>query len=172
MTLADVAQALRSMQDWPVVQAIGQSTYAFPLLDAAHILFQAFVVGSIAALDLRLLGLAFVRRPVSELVRQILPWTWAAFAGASVTGGVLFVLNVVKFVDNRAFLIKMGLMLLAGANMLAFHNGPYRSVATWDLQMPPPRAARIAGALSLGLWLGVVFFGRYLWYPWSNRAGF
>jgi hypothetical protein len=89
-----------------------------------------------------------------------------------VTGVVLFVLNVVKFVDNRAFLIKMALMVLAGLNMLVFHKGTYRSVGAWDLQMPPPRAARIAGALSLVLWLGVVFFGRYLWYPWSNSAGF
>ncbi|MEQ1580182.1 MAG: hypothetical protein ABL964_06290 [Steroidobacteraceae bacterium] len=172
MSPADLGQALRSMQDWPVVQAIGQNAYAFPLLDAAHILFQAFVVGSIAALDLRLLGYALMKRPVSELVQRILPWTWIAFGGATVTGVVLFVLNVVRFVDNRAFMIKMLLMVLAGANMLAFHKGVYRTVGTWDLQSPPPRGARIAGALSLVLWIGVVFFGRYLWYPWSSSAGF
>jgi uncharacterized membrane-anchored protein len=113
-----------------------------------------------------------MQRPVTELVRHILPWTWAAFAGAAVTGMVLFVLNVTTFVDNRSFLIKMLLMLLAGANMLAFHKGAYRTIGEWDLGSPPPQAARLAGALSLALWLGVVFFGRYLWYPWSNRVGF
>jgi hypothetical protein len=172
MSPAELAQALRAMQEWPLVQAIGGNAYAFPLLDAAHILFQAFVVGSIAALDLRLLGYALMQRPVTELVRHILPWTWAAFAGAAVTGMVLFVLNVTTFVDNRSFLIKMLLMLLAGANMLAFHKGAYRTIGEWDLGSPPPQAARLAGALSLALWLGVVFFGRYLWYPWSNRVGF
>jgi hypothetical protein len=172
MSPADLGQALRAMQDWPLVQAVGESPFAFPLLDAAHILFQAFVVGSIAALDLRLLGLALMRHPVSQLVQRILPWTWAAFAGATVTGVALFVLNVVKFVDNRAFLIKMLLMVLAGANMLAFHRGIFRSVGDWDVQSTPPRAARIAGAVSLVLWVGVVFFGRYLWYPWSNASGF
>lgn len=172
MSPAELGEALRAMQDWPVVQAIGQNAYAFPLIDAGHILFQAFVVGSIAALDLRLLGYALMNRPVSELVKRILPWTWIAFAGATVTGVVLFVLNVVRFVDNRAFMIKMLLMVLAGANMLAFHKGIYRTVGLWDLQSPPPRNARIAGALSLALWIGVVFFGRYLWYPWSSAAGF
>lgn len=172
MSPAELADALRSMQDWPLVQAIGQSAFAFPLIDAAHILFQAFVVGSIAALDLRLLGLAFAQRRVSELAQRVLPWTWLAFAGATVTGVVLFALNVARFVDNRSFAIKMGLMLLAGANMLAFHKGIYRSVSAWDLESPPPARARIAGAVSLLLWIGVVFFGRYLWYPWSSSAGF
>ena len=79
MSPAELAQALRAMQEWPLVQAIGGNAYAFPLLDAAHILFQAFVVGSIAALDLRLLGYALMQRPVTELVRRILPWTWAAW---------------------------------------------------------------------------------------------
>jgi len=164
--------ALRAVQDWPVVQAIGANAYAFPLLDAAHILFQGFVVGSIAALDLRLLGVAFMQRRVSDLVQGILPWTWVAFGGAAITGVVLFALNIAKFVENRSFAIKMGLMLLAGLNMLAFHRGVFRSVGEWELAAPPPHAARLAGALSLALWLGVVFFGRYLWYPWSNLAGF
>lgn len=172
MSPAEFGLALGSMQDWPIVQSIGQSAYAFPLIDAAHILFQAFVVGAIAALDLRLLGVAFTGQRVSELTQRILPWTWAAFAGATVTGVVLFVLNVVRFVDNRAFAIKMVLMLLVGANMLAFHKGIYRTVGAWDMQSPPPVRARLAGALSLLLWIGVVFFGRYLWYPWSSAAGF
>jgi hypothetical protein len=172
MSLEAVLDSLRALQDWPVVQAIGASPFAFPLIDAGHILFQAFVIGAIAALDLRLLGFAFMQRPVSRLAKNILPWTWAAFAGAGVTGIVLFVLNVAKFVDNRGFMIKMGLMLLAGLNMLAFHRGIYRQVGEWELASPPPRAARLAGALSLLLWLGVVFFGRYLWYPWSNLSGF
>lgn len=163
----NVIEFLASTQEWPFAKWLGASLYGFPLVDAAHILFQAFVVGSIAALDLRLLGCFMQHRRVSELAQRILPWTWWAFAGATLTGVVLFMINASKFVENRAFAIKLLLMALAGINMLAFHRWTYRSVSEWDLQSPPPPAARIAGALSLTLWIGVVLFGRYVWFPWA-----
>jgi hypothetical protein len=53
-------------------------------------------------------------------------------------------------------------MLLAGVNMLVFHFGAYRHVREWDERQPPPRAAQLAGALSITLWLGVIFFGRWI----------
>jgi hypothetical protein len=167
-----VIEFLAGTQEWPIAQWIGANPYAFPLLDAAHILFQAFVVGSIAALDLRLLGCFMRERRVSELTARILPWTWWAFAGATLTGVALFIINAGKFVENRAFAVKLLLMALAGINMLVFHLWTYRSVSRWDLQLPPPAAARIAGTLSLVLWIGVVLFGRYVWFPWANKDGF
>ena len=53
-------------------------------------------------------------------------------------------------------------MALAGANMVVFHVGAYRNVASWDKVVPTPARARLAGALSLALWIGVIFFGRWV----------
>jgi hypothetical protein len=53
-------------------------------------------------------------------------------------------------------------MFLAGVNMAAFHFGAYRRVHEWDEIHPPPRAARLAGTLSIALWIGVIFFGRWI----------
>jgi hypothetical protein len=53
-------------------------------------------------------------------------------------------------------------MFLAGVNMAVFHFGAYRRVLEWDEKLPPPRAARLAGALSIALWIGVIFFGRWI----------
>jgi hypothetical protein len=52
-------------------------------------------------------------------------------------------------------------MALAGMNMLVFHFGAYRKVLDWDRRLPPPAAARVAGALSLALWIVVIFMGRW-----------
>jgi hypothetical protein len=52
-------------------------------------------------------------------------------------------------------------MGLAAVNMLVFHFGAYRQVARWDAG-EPPMSAKLAGALSLSLWIGVVFFGRWV----------
>jgi hypothetical protein len=53
-------------------------------------------------------------------------------------------------------------MALAGVNMAAFHAGAYRDVARWDKTPPTPAAARLAGALSLALWIRVIFCGRWV----------
>ena len=66
------------LQDHPISAHIGY-TWWFPLLESIHVIAIALVVGSIATVDLRLLGLAAVRYPVSQVVRKLVPWTWAAF---------------------------------------------------------------------------------------------
>ena len=60
------------------------------------------------------------------------------------------------------FRAKMLLLALAGVNMLVFHITIYRSLATWDGAARTPRAAKVAGGLSLGLWIGVVTMGRWI----------
>src|SRR5262249_21748680 len=112
--------------------------------------------------DLRLLGVASRNRPVTRLIREVLPVTWSAFAVAALTGGTLFTSNAVEYAKNFPFQMKMVLMALAGLNMLAFHFVTYRSVATWDEAARPPPAARLAGACSITLWLGIVAFGRWI----------
>jgi hypothetical protein len=63
---------------------------------------------------------------------------------------------------NFEFRMKFLALFLAGLNMLVFHFGPFRRVASWDLRQPPPVAARVAGGLSLLLWILVIFYGRWV----------
>jgi hypothetical protein len=55
----------------------------------------------------------------------------------------------------------MALLLLAGLNMLYFQIITYRHVAAWDSGRPPS-TARLAGFVSIGLWCGVIGFGRWI----------
>jgi hypothetical protein len=59
-------------------------------------------------------------------------------------------------------------MLLAGLNVWLFHSRVYPKVATWDVEGVPPRRARIAGAVSLVLWIGIIFSGRMIAYNWFD----
>jgi hypothetical protein len=92
---------------------------------------------------------------------RLLPWTWGAFAGAAITGGLLFMANASTYAANIPFRFKMVLMLLAGINMLFFQFVTFRSVSSWDVGTPST-PARVAGLLSIGLWCGVIACGRWV----------
>jgi len=155
-------ELLQELHDTPLADTIRANALAFPWLESIHVLAITLVLGSIAVVDLRLLGLASVNRPVSTLIRQVLPITWIAFAIALATGGAMFASNAVAYANNLPFQMKMLLLLLAGLNMLFFHLVTYRSVAHWNEARQTPLAARCAGGVSVLVWIGIVAFGRWI----------
>jgi len=141
-----------------------QSAFGFAALDMFHIASVCVVFGMIAVLDLRLIGIAFKDLSVTELSRQVLPWTWAAFVIAAITGGVMFTGQAARYAVNFAFLAKLVLMAIAGMNVLVFHFLVYPGVVKWDSGAAMPLAARLAGTISLACWIAVVFYGRFTAY--------
>ncbi|HET8748930.1 MAG TPA: DUF6644 family protein [Ramlibacter sp.] len=139
-----------------------QSEWAFPAAEALHVVALSLVLGTIAIVDLRLVGLASRRSSFTALAHDCLPYTWAAFATAAVTGALMFVANAQSYVGNTAFRLKMLLMLLAGINMAFFELRTVRGVAAWDREAVVPVAARAAGVLSLAFWIAIVGFGRWI----------
>ena len=133
----------------------------FPWVESAHVVCLALVAGTILTVDARLIGLASRQLRFTYLSEQLLPWTWGAFIGAAITGGLLFMANATSYIGNTPFLIKMCLLLLAGVNMLYFQFVTFRTVQTWDSGTPIP-AARAAGVVSVLLWCGVIGFGRWI----------
>jgi uncharacterized membrane protein len=144
----------------PLATTIAQSAWMFPTLEALHVLGLAFVVGSIAAFDLRTLGLAWPARRLETLARDILPWTWTGFAIAVVTGILLFCNAATDYVQNPAFLAKMALMVLAGLNVLLFHFHPHQRDFASDGEIT--RVLRGSAAASLILWTSIVVLGRWI----------
>lgn len=159
MTWADF---LQSINDSPVGAGIRESTMLFPWIESIHVLMITTVVGTIAIVDLRLLGYASHRRGARQLIIDLLPFTWAAFACAVITGLLLFSSNTLNYWADGPFLAKMCALALAGLNMAFFHLTAYQKIGQWDDALPPPAAARIAGATSLGLWILIVFLGRWI----------
>jgi len=146
----------------PLAEAIRANELLFPWAESIHVLAITLVLGSIAVVDLRLLGVASRSRPVTRLIREVLPVTWVAFGIAVLTGATLFMSNAIEYSKNFPFQMKMGLMVLAGLNMLVFHFVTYRGVADWDEAAQTPFAARFAGGFSIAVWLSIVAFGRWI----------
>jgi hypothetical protein len=136
--------------------------WLFPIVETLHVMGLALVFGSIVMVDLRLVGATSRNSTVSRLSAEVLPYTWGAFICAVVTGTLMFVSKAHVYFYNLQFQLKFLCMFLAGVNMAVFHFGAYRRVLEWDERYPPPRAARLAGALSIALWIGVIFFGRWI----------
>jgi len=160
-----VAQLLAAVEAWPISAAMrGElpgTEWLFPIIETVHVMALTIVVGSIAMMDLRLLGFASRDSAVSRLSSEVLPWTWTAWTVAATVGTLMFIAKAETYAENLQFRLKFACMGLAALNMLIFHFGIYREVVRWD-EGEPPRSAKTAGALSLLLWIGVVFFGRWV----------
>ena len=129
--------------------------WAFPIVESLHFMGLALSIGTIAIVDLRLLGLGMRRQTASQLARDLDPWTRAGFAVMLITGPLMFSADAVVYHNNPAFQFKMTCLLLA----LLFHFTIHRKVTRSDVS---PTAARLAGGLSLALWTAVVGGGRMI----------
>jgi uncharacterized protein DUF6644 len=145
-----------------IADSIRENDSLFPTIESIHVVAICLVVGSILVLDLRLLGFASTNRPVGRLTRAILPVTWSAFATAVGSGFLLFISNATKYLANGYFDAKIILICMAGLNMIVFHAISAKDLQQWEKQKSPPLPARIAGALSILLWIAVVACGRWI----------
>lgn len=155
-----------------IIQTIGESSIgttmregatAFPWVESTHVLAIAIVLGTIAIVDLRLMGYPGHRVGARQLINYMLPFTWAAFAVAVVTGGFLLTAHSSEYVfESAPFRTKMLLLVLAGINMAVFHLTAHRRIVDWDDKLPTPIAVKISGATSLTLWILVAFLGRWI----------
>ena len=154
-----------TIESWPISAAMrGElpgSEWLFPIVETLHVIALTLVVGSIAMIDLRLLGLSSRNTPVSRILDDVLPWTWAAWCAAAVFGALMFLSKAHVYAANLEFRLKFVCMALAALNMLAFRFGPLRQIKHWD-SGAPAFGAKVGGGLSLTLWVGVVVFGRWV----------
>jgi hypothetical protein len=134
--------------------------WLYPAVEIVHIVGFTVLVGAVAMFDLRLLGFGCAL-PVQALARHLLPWSWAALL-LIVPSGLLMFGAQPELLANPVFLLKLALIGAAGGNALAFHTGPWRTVAYWPARLPA--RARWHAALSLLLWIAVIACGRLLAY--------
>ena len=149
------------LENLPIALRIGESWW-FPFLESIHVLASTFLVGSILMVDLRLLGLAARSHAASRIIREIVPWTWGAFAVSTLAGLGMFIVRADHYVDSRAFQVKAVLLVLVGINMAVFHLGTARGMPRWDTAAVTSAAARFAGACSLLLWVGIMLASRWI----------
>jgi len=148
-------------QSW-VGGGVRESLWLFPTIETLHLLGMTVLVGAVSIVDFRLLGWVMRRERVSELAGRLLPWAWAGFAVQVITGAILFSSEAVKIYGNPAFRMKMVLILLAGVHAAIFHWGVRQDMGAWDGSAVLPAKAKIAGGISILLWIAIVAAGRFI----------
>ncbi|HSG34216.1 MAG TPA: hypothetical protein VLA37_06750 [Sphingomonadaceae bacterium] len=155
------------MTIWQKIEAtavgtrIAESEWMFPTIETIHVFALVTVIGLIAIMDMRLLGLNSKNRTVMALERDTIPLTWKAFALATVTGVLMWISKAATYMANPYFLWKMGLIVVAGINMVIFHRIVSKGIDQWGQPGAKiPLAAKVSGLVSLGLWIIIPFCGR------------
>src|SRR5665213_592584 len=160
MALLEIAQWL---QETPISVSIRESILMFPLLEGGHLLGISVSAGTIAISDLRMMGLIFKKESASDVFHQLIPWISAGFLMMIVTGTLLLWSEPVKCYNSIWFRLKVLFLFLAGLNVLIFHSSKiYRNMHEWEWSSDPPRAAKLAGWISLISWAIVIIDLRML----------
>jgi hypothetical protein len=129
--------------------------WAYPALEVVHIVGIALLLGNLVLFELRVWGFGS-ELPVRALARLALRLSLLGFAIIGASGLLMFAGQPEELLARSIFVIKMGLVALAGLNALWFH-------ARGSLELLD-RGARIQTVVSMGLWLAVIICGRWIAY--------
>ena len=146
-----------SSMDAPInaLAALQTHAYAYPLLEVVHILGIALLLGNLVLLELRVWGLA-PELPVKPLAQATLWLVVCGFLLVAASGLLMFASQPLELIANRAFLLKVCLLMLAAANAAWFHSRG--SLVKLD------RLAKVQTLLSACIWVAVVACGRWIAY--------
>jgi len=139
----------------PTTNPLNNNEWSFPLLEILHILGFALSIGTIAVVDLRLLGWGMKRSTPSQLLKDTAPWSLAGLAVMLTTGPGIFSSDPYMYLNNQGFRFKIGALLLA----IVYNYTIRRKVAMANAS---GAAAALVGGISLALWVSVVAGGLFI----------
>jgi uncharacterized membrane protein YhdT len=137
---------------------IRTSTWLFPVIESVHLIGLGLVAGAILVVDLRLLGFGLLKQPADQLAEDAEPWLIGSLTLMIVTGSLLFLSEATKCYYSKPFWIKMTCLLL----VLLFTFSVRRHVIRTRRNCTHPLLGKITALVSLGLWFGVGFGGRWI----------
>lgn len=158
-----MADVLAWLEALPLAVYLRQSTWLYPLVNTLHIVGVALLFGSVAVMDLRLIGV-WRRTAAAPLLRVLAPVALAGFLLAAAAGILLFLVRATEYGVLWLFQLKMGLLVLAILNALWLSRTAGWRQLLAEEGAPVPATTRLAAALSLLLWLLVLTAGRAVGY--------
>lgn len=142
-----------ALSDTELAQMMRTGRWTYAAISGLHLLGIALLVGAIATLDLRLIGL-WPNQPVEPIARIAVPVAATGLVIAMAAGILLFLAAPADYLRMRLFLAKLILIAMGAGHALWFHgSGGFGR---------PPAALRRVGLTSLMIWLAVLACGRLL----------
>ena len=161
MTLDSVLQMVEPvLRTTPVGAWVRHSQWAWPALESLHFIGMSVLIGPIGLFDLRRLG--FARGVPYAALHRLIPLGIAGYTLNLVTGFCFLSGTPDQYLFNLAFRVKLTCMAIAGLNVVFFYTRVFRRLEALGPDTPPPFGARVAGAVSLTMWIGVMSAGRLL----------
>ena len=139
-------------------EAIRESLWLFPLIEAFHLVGLGLTAGAGLIVDLRRLGVGLSRQPVAQLSAAAEPWLLGSLTLMFASGIPLFLSESMKCYYSFAFWVKMTSLFL----VLLFTFTVRRRVTRTDLASDRPLFGRLTALVSLCLWFGVAWGGRWI----------
>jgi hypothetical protein len=161
MSLGEISQAI---QDTEFFTFIRESALTYPIILSSHLATLSIFGGLILVTDLRLLGLALTKTPVSEVILRTRPWKRVGFVMMVTFGAMLGGAKLFNYYDNPYFQVKMTLLAMVGVHAAVFHRSVYADPKRLDGLPHMPRAAKLAACLSMAIWVGILSMGRWIAY--------
>ena len=148
---------------WKFTEAMSVNKWWWAFLMDLHFLGLVLLIGTVGALDLRIMG--FARRLPLEPLHRVMPWALAGF-GINVATGLMAFIGMPEFYTlDYAFWVKLLAILLLGVNAAAFYlTGVFGGVRRLGAGEEAPLSAKLVAASSLLLWFAVIILGRYIQY--------
>ena len=160
--------ALSEFSKWlaatPLSHVIQTTKWVIPALQTIHILSVAVVFSSAVLVDLRLWRLLNRDLPLPEVARRFLPTIWPVLLVLLVTGSLLIIGEPKRSLLNSAFYLKMALLAVAIVITAWLQWSLSSSPNFWDRNRVRRMAGRFAATLSILVWCGILFAGRWIAY--------
>jgi Family of unknown function (DUF6644) len=160
--------ALHAFGEWLASTALSATiqnvSWIIPTVQTVHIVCVAIVISAVFLVDLRILGIFARAQPVAGLVHRLLTWIWYALVVLLITGSLLIIGEPNRSLTNPAFGLKMLMLLMVAGLTVAIQRPLSSDAGFWDATRGRRSTVRAIAVLSLFLWSGIVFAGRWIAY--------
>ena len=134
------------------IKTLGETGWMYATVSVIHYLTMFWCIGSMAVVDLRVMGVAARKRNLRELAEQILPWAWTGLALASLSGFLMFATDAGDWAPDRIFHYKVTLIIVSVVLAILVQRG----ISSWGSSPEIPTWAKILAGVALLSWIATI----------------
>ena len=159
---------LRDLSKWlaatPLSHTIQTDGWVIPTLQTIHILSVAVLFSSAILVDLRFYRALQRDVPLADVARRFLPTIWPVLLILLITGSLLIIGEPRRSLLNNTFYLKMALLAVAVLLTLALQWSLRAEPEFWERDRRRRIAGQLAATVSILVWCGILFAGRWIAY--------
>jgi hypothetical protein len=169
-----MSYSIQRFCDWlaatPLSSQIQTVDWIIPTVQTIHILSISLILGAAAMINLRVLGLLGRGRALAAVGDRFFPWIWWTLLALLLSGSALIIGEPGRSLPNIAFQLKMGMLVLVLTLTAILQHGLTRDDRYWEVSSGRRLGSTAAALMSLALWIGIVFAGRWIAYVDANAT--